>query len=64
MQVKCKVSAKENTIDAIRYAAYSQTADCWVMLSARDAEDNIEAVFYVKDQQTGDKVHREDCRCL
>ena len=56
MQVKFKVSTKENTLDAIRYAAYAQTSDCWVMISAKDSDGNVEVSFSVREGYSGEAL--------
>ena len=50
MQVKLTVSSKDNTLNAIRYAAYAQTSDCWVMISAIDSDGNVDVSFSFNDE--------------
>lgn len=44
---KCRVSYETNTLEAIRYAAYAQTSDCWAYISCLNDKE-AEVSFFVK----------------
>lgn len=64
MLEKCTIDISEHSLDAIRYAAYTQTDIAWVYISQPDSNGKAELTFKLKQENCSAKVCDNFMRAL